>query len=473
MSIVELIPIEKGNCLILDETTVTTIGRTPNIGCLDKKISRNHAELYIKPDGTVWIKPIHHNPTFYRTKENQLITLTKDQEFQLNDNDEIGLLPNEYFYRISIKPKDEEEEEKREDSSTILKSPIHEEESSPIKDSSVNEYESSPVKESPVKENGSSSPVHEDELSSIENYNEKTTPSKHSNIEPEGGVILHTSRALPVWMSTRSVPESKNAKGRSKSKTVSTPTKTTPTPSPSKYRTYIGREKVSEITYDDDDDEKSNDVPSTTAATPTDQNNQTSSVIAKPVKRERCPYGKFCYRKNPAHRQEAIHPGDPDWDNKENDTDNTKPECPYGSDCYRKNPDHFNEYSHNKKRSPVNMSKQRTSKRKGSDEEEDDDDDGLPNEYDYNDSFIDDDNLAESTRIDRADSSQKDPDNDWKPHRKARHSDDDDESNSTDKSEINLLNEEAAEFVQGSSVHDQRPAKKKARVHMSDADDDD
>ena len=83
--------------------------------------------------------------------------------------------------------------------------------------------------------------------------------------------------------------------------------------------------------------------------------------MTDPSKRERCPYGKFCYRKNPTHRQEAIHPGDPEWDNKENNTDNQKPECPYGTDCYRKNPDHFNEYTHNKKRS----TKQRTSKRKG------------------------------------------------------------------------------------------------------------
>jgi aprataxin and PNK-like factor len=140
----------------------------------------------------------------------------------------------------------------------------------------------------------------------------------------------------------------------------------------------------------------------------TDQN---LSKVIDPLKRERCPYGKFCYRKNPAHRQEAIHPGDPDWDNKENDTENKKPECPFGIDCYRKNPDHINQYSHTQKRSKT---KQRTSKRKrrfhkifemnyflGSDDD-DDDDDGLPNEYDYNDSFINDENLDDSTRIDRA-----------------------------------------------------------------------
>ena len=43
---------------------------------------------------------------------------------------------------------------------------------------------------------------------------------------------------------------------------------------------------------------------------------------------------------------------------------------------------------------------------------------------------------------------------------------DDDEDNSTDESELNLLKDEATEFVQGSSINHQRPAKKKARIHI-------
>jgi len=206
MSVIELIPLDKGNRLILDHSTVTTIGRTQNIGCLDKKISRNHAELYIKLDGTLWIKPIHHNPTFYKTKTNQLITLTKDQEHQLNNNDEIGLLPTEYFYRISITSEDKEEVI---EPSAIPKSPIQERESSPIE-----ENQPSPIKN------------HDEE---------EKSPPKDPSLEPEGGIILHTSRALPAWMSNRSIPETKNVKGRGKGKTTSTPTKVTP--SPSKYRT--------------------------------------------------------------------------------------------------------------------------------------------------------------------------------------------------------------------------------------------
>lgn len=70
-------------------------------------------------------------------------------------------------------------------------------------------------------------------------------------------------------------------------------------------------------------------------------------------------------------------------------------------------------------------------------------------------------------------SSQVDPDNDWKPHRKARNSDeDDDENSSSDESEVNLLKQEAAGFIQGSSINHQRPAKKKARIKIPKDDDD-
>lgn len=164
MSTIELIPLNKGKQVILDNTTTTTtIGRTPNIGCLDSKISRNHAELFIKPDGTVWIKSIHHNPTFYKTKTNEIVSLTRNKEYQLFDNDQFGLLPNEYFYRVSIKLKDEEKEIKFDQNQTV---------------------NSSIIPKSPVKEN---------EILTIENYDEDKSQS-----------TLDKNRTLPNWMSDSS-----------------------------------------------------------------------------------------------------------------------------------------------------------------------------------------------------------------------------------------------------------------------------
>ena len=94
--------------------------------------------------------------------------------------------------------------------------------------------EPSAIPKSPIQER-ESSPIKEKELSPIKNHDEEKSPPKDPSLEPEGGVILHTTRALPAWMSNRSIPETKNAKGRGKGKTTTTPTKTTP--SPSKYRT--------------------------------------------------------------------------------------------------------------------------------------------------------------------------------------------------------------------------------------------
>jgi len=428
MSIIELIPLDKGHRLTLDPTIVTTIGRTPNIGCLDKKISRNHAEIFVKSDGTLWIKPIHNNPTFFKSNDGQLITLTKDQEHQLKDSDQIGLLPTEYFYRISIQTNEpsaipKTPEEKRE----TVRSP------SPVQRRS----------ESPK-------------------FNDETVIEDSSTREPEGGIILHTKRALPSWMSNAESVQSKTTKERGKGKTTTATTTPVKTPSPSKYRTYIGRKKVEGINYDDDDDDE-DDEEKSNGHTASSRTNSSITIGAKTsTKREKCPYGKFCYRKNPLHRQEAIHPGDPDWNDKENENDDEKPECPYGSDCYRKNPDHHKQYSHPKKT--------KTKKRRSSDDDEEDDDDGLPNEYDYNDSFINDDELQDSMRNDRAVNHRDDPDQDWKPHHKARpsHRDDNGDESSTDDSEFELLRQEAAEFAHDASTRHSRPAKKKAKLNLHD-----
>jgi len=70
--------------------------------CDDKKISRQHAELLLKKDETLWIKPMHTNPVFYRPLNCKTIQLTKDVEQELKDGDQIGLLPTSFFFRVSF-----------------------------------------------------------------------------------------------------------------------------------------------------------------------------------------------------------------------------------------------------------------------------------------------------------------------------------------------------------------------------------
>ncbi|XP_071079075.1 aprataxin and PNK-like factor isoform X1 [Haliotis cracherodii] len=154
-------------------------------------------------------------------------------------------------------------------------------------------------------------------------------------------------------------------------------------PRPSKRRGTAPKRKKMESEEEEEEEEK----------TPSKER----GAVTK--KRLRCPYGKKCYRKNPAHFKDVCHPGDTSYDeaseeegdDDENvDNDDDKPECEFGTDCYRKNADHLKKYSHKKKADDQPKRKPAKKDGKTSVLAKDDDDNGEPNTYDYNDSFIDD-----------------------------------------------------------------------------------
>ncbi|KAM4771480.1 aprataxin and PNK-like factor [Rhinophrynus dorsalis] len=148
-------------------------------------------------------------------------------------------------------------------------------------------------------------------------------------------------------------------------------------------------------------------------------------------KRIPCMYGEGCYRKNPAHFEEFSHPGDRDYRDTETGShaeSDDRPECPYGTDCYRKNPQHKLEYKHTQPpaKGGKRLRKRAPKKGKGA---LDDDDDGEPNEYDLEDSFIDD---------DEEDFDNTDEDSDWMP-----------DSEEKDSEDLKVLLKEAKTFVKG------------------------
>ncbi|KAK2092608.1 hypothetical protein P7K49_029136 [Saguinus oedipus] len=117
---------------------------------------------------------------------------------------------------------------------------------------------------------------------------------------------------------------------------------------------------------------------------PESSSNPSNSVLQgseeNKVKRTSCMYGANCYRKNPVHFQCFSHPGDSDYGGVQivgQDETDDRPECPYGPSCYRKNPQHKIEYRHSML--PVRNIL-----------DEDNDNVEQPNEYDLNDSFLDD-----------------------------------------------------------------------------------
>uniref|UniRef100_UPI00398F0429 aprataxin and PNK-like factor isoform X2 n=1 Tax=Pristiophorus japonicus TaxID=55135 RepID=UPI00398F0429 len=133
----------------------------------------------------------------------------------------------------------------------------------------------------------------------------------------------------------------------------------------------------------------------------------------KKLQRAPCVYGNNCYRKNPLHFQELSHPGDADYEySTGGEEDDDKPECPFGTACYRRNPQHKKEYKHTQ---PPGKS--------GLDDESNDD--GEPNQYNLNDSFINDED---------EDLDPTDEDSDWEP-------------SSDSNEDIDTLTKEASRFV--------------------------
>nr|XP_047916950.1 aprataxin and PNK-like factor isoform X1 [Anser cygnoides] len=160
-----------------------------------------------------------------------------------------------------------------------------------------------------------------------------------------------------------------------------------------------------------------------------------ASESSKQIKRKRtpCMYGTGCYSntfrkyhvirksmswnntqenltlKNPIHFQQFSHPNDDDYHETDiltEGNDDNRPECPYGTACYRKNPQHKLEYKHTAPPGTDRRTRQRTSKNGKRALEEDSDNDGEPNEYDLNDSFIDD---------EEEECEPTDEDSDWEP----------------------------------------------------------
>ncbi|NXM20951.1 APLF factor, partial [Ploceus nigricollis] len=146
-----------------------------------------------------------------------------------------------------------------------------------------------------------------------------------------------------------------------------------------------------------------------------------ASESSKQMQRKRtpCKYGSGCYRKNPIHFQQFSHPNDDDYHSVEmvaQGDDDSRPECPYGTACYRKNPQHKLEYKHS---APPGK---RAVKKDGVN-------DGEANEYDLNDSFIDDEEEEEECE-------PTDEDSDWEPS-----------SEEKDNEDVDTLVQETCRFV--------------------------
>ena len=151
-----------------------------------------------------------------------------------------------------------------------------------------------------------------------------------------------------------------------------------------------------------------------------------------------CPYGKRCYRKNPAHFEEYSHSSKDDDDDENENSDGNKSECPYGLKCYRQNnPHHTNKFDHNligNKRAANKTRKLRKKKSKSLLDKESDNDG--ENQYDFDDSFL-------ASSDDSGGYSDDSDDSDYKP---PGHYDDDEDE------DVDELISEAKNFIKNRKI---------------------
>lgn len=164
----------------------------------------------------------------------------------------------------------------------------------------------------------------------------------------------------------------------------------------------------------------------------------------KKKKPKSCQFGKRCYRKNPAHLKEFCHPGDPEYNSNSEDedgvddggVDDDRPECEYGTSCYRKHPDHLKQYKHTKVPGRPQRESAKKGKKKGMMTGDDDDEDA-PNTYDYNDSFLND---EDSERESGSPGGGASEDSDWGPDQE-------------DSQDVRDLKKEAKQFIKNKKMH--------------------
>ncbi|XP_040285977.1 aprataxin and PNK-like factor isoform X1 [Bufo bufo] len=423
----------------------TVIGRGPFLGIADKRVSRSHAVLEVVDD-KLRIKGMHVNPCFYQVRgKSTFVPLEINEWCWLHSGDCISLLPDKYSFRVIAKDPSEE--------ATLRNSQGVEEESESNDNSTC----------SPI----TSSPGHvPSSLSAASNT--RTDGKLHNHVacaaDGESSQPARRKRVLPNWMlqgdlpvqalpshvitagkKKRTMTQRTQKTSSSKSKEEYVPEKkqpevSFPTTSSSLPRAATPVNLQKSLVVDNEEDYKkeehcdytpklSTPPPSNSCSpgSPSTSNNKSSVAKADnsdnislsptstqnsqqaPKKRVPCIYGEQCYRKNPTHFQEFSHPGDSDYHDVENgsqDDNDDRPECPYGTDCYRKNPQHKLEYKHT--RPPGRKLRKRNPKKaKRSLLDGDSDDDGESNDYDLEDSFIDDD--------EDEDFDITDEDSDWMP----------------------------------------------------------
>ncbi|KAH9636786.1 hypothetical protein HF086_009126 [Spodoptera exigua] len=286
---------------------IFTIGRGHfKIDEIDKRISRNHAQLEVTAD-TLSLKSLHQNPCFYIKEGKQIHILRQDCSVELTHGNKFG----------DNDPQTNEVTSVPQNADINGVSP-----QVPLIDSAI----------TPTKRNNSSmdtSPVDVKKVKTepLDSSIVRTEPMDTSNVQDES-----TAQNTDVTSGTATgkvePAESTTAKVEAE---VSSNVKVEPAES-------------SNVKVEPDTGNPSAPIDVQPGTSNNDQSGD-NAAPASPVKptvrlRERCFYGANCYRRNPQHREDFCHPNDSDWGAGE------QVACPYGSGCRRRDPRHWQLHSH-------------------------------------------------------------------------------------------------------------------------------
>jgi aprataxin and PNK-like factor len=344
-----------------------TIGRGPLLEITDKRVSRKHAILKIEEDGTVKFCLRHDNPCYHKpAKSNDFIQLKCDTWQELTDDDQISLLHHSieelvFTVRInSIKgttnaPNDDNVELTTSDSNKCALGEEQKMATPPMplvtSSSSSGKSRKLPSWLLAAKNDGKPTATSKQKSTSRSTGSKllnKTSSSsagsrKVSSSSSVGDEPVKKEEDIPTaTTTTTSTTIASNTPAATSTTTfttiasnipaaTSTTTSTPATISTSNTATSTSNTATS----------TSNTPAATTIPSATSTGTGSDDVLAADdsSRLPSCPYGKKCYRKNPAHFKEYSH-SDPD------DEEDDKPECPYGMSCYRKNSLHRQQYKH-------------------------------------------------------------------------------------------------------------------------------
>ncbi|CAD5117816.1 DgyrCDS6565 [Dimorphilus gyrociliatus] len=428
MSKYQLKSLEDGKIFDLPSSEII-IGRGAFLEVSNKKVSRSHASFVVKDDKLI-LKALHANPCFIRPNgaKSKQKTLKKDQTEILHQSDVVCLLPNdELMYEVvHIKPEKDSQETQEESPPTPTEEFLNEIRNDEVEKEKRDLLPSKVVKEKKIEED---LPLPVDRKRKLPKWMMNTSTISTATVTSPSKIptprVADNANGSPVKKTRINLSDGKEKtpvkvekKKRMKRISISDEEeekqvkieKKVPKRNVKKKRISISDEEDDEDIDNDDDDEEDEVIPKKRTRTRNTRKAKTVSISdedndvddddegekdeivdkkkkEKNNKRKKCRFGKKCYRKNPTHFKEFCHPGDETFDEKEEELD---------------------------EETLLRKIRQRNAKKKTKTVlagESDDSD--LPNTYDYNDSFINDD--GSSVDYDDSSSYGGSDDDDWDP----------------------------------------------------------